>query len=144
LNKVIERVYYTWDEWECYPAGFFDEHPPKGMTFDDCQNKYAEFLRNLSLFRKAGYKVLNKWKNSCEHNLTNGSMNRIAWMGQASMCIEYGISSKFRGGYHLLTDAEKLAADSTSLKIINYWMFLHGGELYTLETIKSKTEANLY
>lgn len=141
---MIQRIYHRWENWECYPAGFFWEHPPKGMTVEDCQNKYAEFLKDLDLFKKAGYKVLRNWKNSCEHNLTNSTMNRIAWTGQASMCIEYGISSKFRGGFHLLDDSEKLAADSTALEIINYWMSLHGYDNFTLETIRSRTEANLY
>lgn len=140
----MERIYHRWEKWECYPAGFFDEHPPKGLTFDECQIKYAEFLRDIKRFKKAAYKVVDNWINSCEHNLTNESMNRIAWMGQAAMCIETGISSKFRGGYHLLTDQEKINADSTALEVINYWMFLHGYGAYTLNTIKSRTEANLY
>ena len=30
------------------------------------------------------------------------------------------------------------------LDVINYWMFLYGEAQYTLETISSRTEANLY
>jgi len=141
---MIERIYHRYEKWECYKAGFFDEHPPKGMTHEYCQNKYAEFLKDLRLFEITAYKVLDEWPNSCEHNLSNPNMNRIAWIGQSSMCLYYGISSKFRGGYHLLTKEQQIAADKTALKVINYWMFLHGYCEFTLETIKSKTEANLY
>lgn len=143
-NKTIPRIYHRWEKWECYPAGFFEEHPPKGMTAEDCQNAYAEFLRDIPRFWKAANRVINEWINSCEHNLTNEQMNRIAWMGQSAMCIDTGIPAKYRGGYHLLTPEEQLAADMTALEVINYWMFLHGYGEYTLETIKSRTESNLY
>ncbi len=141
---MIQRIYHRWENWECYRAGFFNEHPPVDMTSEDCQKTYAEFLKNIRLFKESAYGVIDNWKNSCEHNLTNPNMNRIAWIGQASVCYKYGIPSKFRGGYHLLTDKEKLNADLTALEVINYWLFLHGFGSYTLETIKSRTEANLY
>lgn len=141
---MIQRIYHRWERWECYRAGLFNEHPPAGMTADDCQIKYAEFLRDIPLFKKSAYRVIDEWPNSTEHNLTNPNMNRIAWMGQAAMCIHTGISSKFKGGYHLLTDSEKILADETALEVINYWLFLRGFASYTLETIKSRTEANLY
>ena len=141
---MIQRIYHRWEQWEDYPAGFFNEQPPKGMTIEDCQQKYAEFLRDLKLFKKSAYRVIDEWPNATEHNLTNPNMNRIAWIGQSSVCIHYGIPAKYRGGYHLLTDREQLLADSTALEVINFWMFLHGEAPFTLQTIKSRTEADLY
>jgi hypothetical protein len=141
---MIQRIYHRWENWECYRAGFFNEQPPKGMTAEDCQRYYAEFLRDLKLFKKSAYRVIDEWPNSTEHNLSNPNMNRIAWIGQSSVCIHYGIPAKFRGGYHLLNPFEQKAADQTALDIINYWMFLRGHALYTLDTIKSRTEADLY
>jgi hypothetical protein len=141
---MIQRIYHRWEKWEDYPAGFFNEQPPKGMTIEDCQNKYAEFLRDLKLFKKSAYRVIDEWPNATEHNLTNPNMNRIAWIGQSSVCIHYGIPSKYRGGYHLLSEKEQLQADSIALEIINYWMFIHGEPPFTLNTIKSRTEADLY
>lgn len=141
---MITRIYHRYEKWECYPAGFFEEHPPEGMTGVQCQEKYAEFLSDIKLFKTYAYKVVDEWVNSCEHNLTNATMNRIAWMGQASVCLAYGIPSKFRGGYHLLTPAQQVAADEAALEVINYWMFLHGYGAFTLKSIKSRTEANLY
>jgi hypothetical protein len=114
------------------------------MTAEDCQNKYAEFLRDSKLFKKSAFRVIDEWTNSTEHNLSNPNMNRIAWIGQSSICIHCGIPSKYRGGYHLLTPKEQLQADSIALEVINYWMFLHGEAPFTLESIKSRTEADLY
>jgi hypothetical protein len=140
----MTRIYHRWEKWEDYPAGFFNEQPPKGLTHEDCQTKYAEFLRDLKLFRLSAHRVISEWPNSTEHNLTNPNMNRIAWIGQSSICIHSGIPAKYRGGYHLLTKQQQLNADLVALEVINYWMFLRGYEVYTLKTIKSRTEADLY
>ena len=141
---MIQRVYHRWEKWECYPAGFFNEHPPKGMTTDDCQAKYAEFLKDLKLFKSSAQRVISEWPNSTEHNLTNPNMNRIAWIGQSSVCIHYGIPAKYRGGYHLLSKQDQLNADLIALEVINYWAFWKGEPPFTLQTIKSRTEADLY
>lgn len=140
----MNRIYHTWDKWECYRAGFFEANPPKGMTDDYCVNKYSELLIDIPEFKKVMLLIIQEWPNSCEHNLTNEKMNRIAWMGQAALCYKYSIPSKYRGGYNLLTDIEKQNADNAALEIINVWMDKMGYPHYTPETIKSKTEANLY
>ena len=140
----MERIYHTWDKWECYPAGFYAERAPKGMTNEDCEEAYRAFLADLGRFGVGMMRVLDEWKNSCEHYLTNNSMNRIAWMGQSAMCIETGIPARYRGGYNLLTDEQKEAADRLALEYINIWMERQGYPLLTDETVKSRTQANLY
>lgn len=141
----MERIYHRWENWECYPAGFFEEHPPKGWTVEDCEKKYAELLSNIDEFKEAMNGVIYNWKNSCEHNLTNSNMNRIAWMGQAALCYKYGIPVKFRGGFHLLTEEEQRKADEAALEKINEWLAKEGySERYTIESIKQRTQQNLY
>jgi hypothetical protein len=71
-------------------------------------------------------------------------MNRIGWLGQASIAYKYGIPSKFRGGYNELTDEQKMNADLAALEAMNKWMEANGYETMTLEEAQSKTEANLY
>lgn len=71
-------------------------------------------------------------------------MNRIAWMGQASLCYKYKIPARYRGGYHLLTDEQKRDADLAALEVINEWMVNQGYPLMTIEEIESKTEVDLY
>jgi hypothetical protein len=143
-SSKMERIYHRWDQWECYRAGFFEEHPPKGMTHDQCHEAYKELLTDIWEFKRVMYEVVNEWDKSCEHNLTNDKMNRIAWMGQAALTKKYGIPSKYRGGFNLLTPEEQHKANSAALEVINYWMFMHGEPPHTMKTIESKTEANLY
>ena len=140
----MKRIYHTWDKWECYPAGFYENQPPEGMSVRQANQKYAEFLRDTELFEFALGRIISEWKNSCEHYLTNDKMNRIAWLGQASLCIEHGIPACFRGGFNLLTPAEQRAANESALKYLNFWLAAHGEDPLTMETAASKTEANIY
>lgn len=141
----MDRIYHTWDNWECYPAGFYSPKPPqKDMTSDQCKTAYADFLRDTPRFKLALLKVVNQWKNSCEHYLTNEKMNRIAWLGQASMCIETGISKYFCGGFFQLTEDEQKEANETALWALNIWLSSRGENELTMEEAASKTQADLY
>jgi hypothetical protein len=141
----MERVYHTWDKWECYPAGFYEPKPPrKDMTIDQCKQAYADFLRNSLGFLNSALRVVDEWPYSCEHYLTNERMNRVAWMGQAAMCLETGVSKFFCGGYFLLTEAEQKEADETALIAINQWMQRHGHPAISMEEAYGKTQADLY
>jgi hypothetical protein len=140
----MDRIYHTWDKWECYPAGFYEDHPPKGIDKDDCENLYRDFLADIERFESALTRVIAEWTNSCEHYLTNQNMNRIAWLGQAAMCIDTGIPSRFRGGYNLLTDEQKLAADQKAFEYLNRWVVSQGYSELTWEEAQQRTQANLY
>jgi len=138
------RIFHEWQDWECFPAGFYKDRPPKGMTVEECEQSYADFLADIPRFEKALDKVLSEWKNSCEHYLTNEKMNRIAWLGQASMCIETGISSRFCGGYNLLTPEQKEAADKKAFEYLNKWLVNNNRQELTWDLAQSKTKADLY
>lgn len=141
----MKRMYHTWDEWECYPAGFYDDKPRgRQLTDDEARAIYADFLRDIPSFRVALERVIAEWPNSCEHYLSNERMNRLAWLGQASLCIAEGIPSRFRGGYNQLTDDEKRAADLAALDALNEWLKSQGEEALDLATAASKTEMDLY
>lgn len=120
-EKDENRIFHTYDKWECHKNGFYASKK-EGMTAEECEIYYANFLRNLNLFEEILNKVINEWKYSCEHYLTNKSMNRIAWLGQASVCYYAGIPSKFCSGYNLLTEEEQIKANEIALKYLNIWI----------------------
>jgi hypothetical protein len=141
----MERIYHTWEKWECYPAGFYETKPPsKDMTTEQCKQAYADFLRNKYLFSVSAKAVITEWKFSCEHYLSNERMNRIAWMGQAAMCLHSGVSKFFCGGYFLLTKQEQHDADQIALEAINDWMIASAHQPITMTDALGKTQADLY
>ena len=141
----MERIFHTWEKWECYPAGFYENKPQdKTLTREQCEQMYADFLRDIPQFNDAIDRVLAEWKNSCEHYLTNDKMNRIAWLGQASMCIAKGIPACYCGGFNQLTELEQHIANLAALEYLNKWLVAHGGTALTLEEAASRTKANIY
>jgi hypothetical protein len=141
----MQRIYHTWEKWECYPAGFYETAPPaEGMTAQECRDAYAEFLRDLDRFRAGLEGVLTDWPISVEHYLTNERMNRIAWLGQAAMCHQTRIPRAFRSGFMLLTDAEQEAANLLALEYLNRFLAGRGEKALTIDEAQSKTGADLY
>jgi hypothetical protein len=140
----MNRIYHTWDKWECYPAGFYNGQAPKNLSAQQCLEMYRDFLSDIPRFNACMIRVVTEWKNSCEHYLSNECMNRIAWLGQAAMCIETGIPAQFRGGYNLLTEEQKKLADEAALSVLNLWMKNNGEQELDFESAQSKTQANLY
>lgn len=119
------RVFHTYDKWECEKAGFYASNV-EGKTADECKELYREFLADCDRFRVAANLVITEWAHSCEHYLTNFAMNRIAWIGQAAMCYETGIPSRFCGGFNLLTDDQQEAANIVALDVLNDWLLANG------------------
>jgi ParB-like chromosome segregation protein Spo0J len=139
-----DRIFHEWEDWECFPAGFYSDKPPKKMTVEQCEIAYRDFLADLPKFENALKMLIEKWKNSCEHYLTNSKMNRIAWLGQASMCIDSGIPSRFCGGYNLLSSEQQKDADLKALEYLNFWLVQNNRTPLTWEEAQSKTKADIY
>lgn len=142
----MKRIYHTWDKWECYPAGFYED---KSIKFPDqskeqLEKRYAAFLSDTNAFWTALERVISEWTNSCQHYLTNQNMNRIAWLGQASACLALGLPSAFRGGFHLMTKEQQKTADMVAFTALNVWLLKNGYSPVSFEDCQSKTEANLY
>lgn len=152
LSDVIEgytpksagRVLHTWDKWECYRHGFYSERCPNGMSQEEGELAYRDFLADLEKFAAALEVVTTQWTHSCQHYLTNDRMNRIAWLGQAAVAQALGIPSGCRGGYNKMTQEQKDAADALALEYLNRWLVANGREAVTLESAGGRTEMDLY
>lgn len=121
------RIFHTYHNWECEKAGFYAQQF-EGMKAEECRIAFRDFLADEDRFRNAANAVINEWVNSCEHYLTNFAMNRIAWIGQAAMCYETGVPSKFCSGFNLLTDEQKERANEVALDVLNDWLLQNGRE----------------
>lgn len=138
------RIFHTFDKWECNVAGFYETKPPKGMTADNCRAYYRDLLTDIPEFERVLEGVIIDWVHSCEHYLTNSSMNRIAWLGQAALCYKYKIPSEFRGGYGLLTEDQQLAADEAALRALNKWMERNGRDVVLMGGANPNRQSDIY
>lgn len=118
------RIFHTYEKWECYKAGLYAT-TKDGMDKEECEIAYRDFLSDDAKFSKALNGVINEWKHSCEHYLTNSAMNRIAWLGQAACCYALSIPSEFRSGFSLLTEQDQEKANKIALTYLNKWLVMN-------------------
>jgi hypothetical protein len=116
----VKRIWHPWTSWECIPAGMYDS--PAGRSPEIAKQAYANFLGDTPRFEAALERVITEWPISCEHFLSNEGINRIAWLGQASMCIATGVPACFRGGFKLLHPHEQRIANAAAEKWLRIWL----------------------
>lgn len=138
-----QRVFHTFDKWECHAAGFYATTKP-GKTKTECEIAMRDLLADLPRFRKALAGVISEWQNSCEHYLTNTAMNRIAWLGQAATCYELGIPAVYRGGFSLLTEKQQEKANAAALAALNRWLKSNGREAVQMDDAAPDREMEIY
>lgn len=122
----MQRIYHHWELWECVQAGFYNPAPPHGMSTEQAQEAYRDFLADIPRFVAAMQRVIEQWPHSCDQFLSNKAINRVAWMGQAAMCNETGVPSVFRGGFKLLTPNQQRAANAAAEQMIASWEKIKG------------------
>jgi hypothetical protein len=139
-----DRIFHTWDKWECYRAGFYESaHPTK--SHEECEIEFAQILSNQILFGEILEKLIHEWVNSCQHYLTNKAMNRIAWLGQAAVCYHSGIPSRYSSAWFDISDENRAAANETALIYLNNWLSENGrSEVLMNEALNIGRQIELY
>lgn len=111
-----ERIYHPYHLWEDFKNGFYNPH-----NEDKIQSVIDMFSSEIKTQECMEF-VINNWKYSCEHNLTNQSLNRIAWLGQSACCIYDKVPSKTTmQAWNLLDEKTQLRANNIAQKTIDKW-----------------------
>lgn len=118
------RIFHTYDKWECHKAGFY-QSTKQGWTHEQCEEEFKRILSDQELFSEILNRLIVEWKYSCEHYLTNKSMNRIAWLGQASVCFHSGVPGRYSSAWFDIDEETREKANQTALKYLNKWMLIN-------------------
>lgn len=117
----MTRIYHPYWKWEEVESGFYGPSP-KGMNKKDGELAYKKFFETPGLFESVLSDLIINWKNSCEHNLTNEALNRVAWLGQAAVCYSLKVPADCRAGYNLIDKKTQEVCDSIATKYLNIWL----------------------
>lgn len=124
----MRRIQHPWDRWEDFRYNFYGGQE-NTVSKERSLELYASLLRDLPRFEAALQKITTEWVYACEHNLTNKSLNRIAWLGQAACALVYNVPHTVScSGYNLLTEEEQARADAMAQKYLDLWVAKHLGE----------------
>lgn len=117
----MERIYHCYSLWEDYKLGMYNNCPLNTKQYKI--EKVIEMFNSEELTEKYMNKVIDEWFFSCEHNLTNESMNKIAYIGQAACCLYANVPCDvtMRAWKHLELKV-KIRSDKIAKKTIDKWM----------------------
>jgi hypothetical protein len=116
----MKRVFHHYKLWEDYKHGFYNVPSKKEKNKD--KDKVLDFFTDQDLVFAQMFKVSNSWVYSMEQNLTNINMNRVAYIGQASVCYFLGISSlSTMYAWKFLKPDDQIKSNKTANKIIKLW-----------------------
>lgn len=120
MNLDLGRIYHPYTLWEDYRAGFYDN--VSGKQKQSKIDKVLEMFNDYKLTEKYMNMVIEEWVYSCEHNLTNESMNKVAYIGQAACCLYDRIPCDLTmRGWKLLNKEVRDRSDEIAKKVINKW-----------------------
>lgn len=113
----MKPVYYRHELWEDYKIGMYAKQcHPSGVSAAYC------ILKDPVKLYDAMYYVSHHWPYSSEMNLTNSSMNRQAWLGQAACAwMVHATDEETKTAWRALTKEEQDRANAVANRIINEW-----------------------
>jgi hypothetical protein len=117
---MIKQIYHPYWKWEDFTNGMWRKETK------DYENEYLpiaiKFTGDWNRYGAAMIRVINEWPVSCEHNLTDRSQNRRAWIGHAAVCLELGIPEYItRMAWHHLTEEQQVKANRKADIAIELW-----------------------
>jgi len=81
-----------------------------------------EFTGDAKRYGDAMRRVTREWRYSCEHNLSNLSQNRKAWIGHAACALEKGFCEDVvREAWSYLSYEQQRAANQAAQNAIEEW-----------------------
>ena len=116
----MKRIYHPYTRWEEVPAGLW-----RKRSADEEARLLQEaivFTGNAALYGRWMRRVTKRWRYSCEHNLTDLSMNRKAWLGHAACCMAIGCPEHItRSAWWRLSREQQDAANLQAERAIAAW-----------------------
>lgn len=117
----MKRVYHNYTKWEDYHAGMWKQLSKTELELH--LQTAIDFTGDHERYGAAMQRVIVEWPITCEHNLTDKSMNQRAFIGHAAVCLELGIPEYItRAAWHFLTKEQQDLANAQADRAIKDWI----------------------
>jgi hypothetical protein len=120
----MKQIYHHYSQWEDYQNGMYE-------TIDESEhprhiNLSVDLLSDPVECKTAMQNVIDNWPKSTEHNLTDKSINRRAWLGQAACCyVNKTPSEVTRQAWSNILPNNQGMANYIATQIIKQWERKH-------------------
>lgn len=117
-QKKLNRIWHHYQDWE-------ETHSNMWGSVNDRQeylDRAIEFTGDHKVYGAWMMKVIEEWPISCEHNLTDYSQNRRAWIGHAACALAFMCPEDIvRAAWGHLTEDQQMLANDQADKAIKEW-----------------------
>lgn len=137
----IKQQYVPYTRWECVPAGLWRQG---AVTAEQLETALL-LMRDTHAWGHAMCAVVEAWPHTMLHHLSDYGHNRIAWLGQASVCFALTHPMQVtKQAWWALTDKQREEANRQAFYAIHGWESANA-ELYPSrwEEISTKIEKDL-
>jgi hypothetical protein len=116
----MKRVWHPYTKWEDWKAGMWRKVTPTEEA--EYLLRAIAFTGDAPLYGSFMLRVVSEWPFSTEHNLTERSINRRAWVGHAAACLALGCPEYItRRAWWMLSQEQRDAADNQATFSIRQW-----------------------
>lgn len=116
----MKQIFHHYKEWECFKSGLWRKEKKKEEM--ELVLKCIDFTGKHDLYGAAMKRVIYEWPITCEHHLTNKSINRKAWLGHSACQIQFNCPEYItRLAWHNLTQKQQNQANMVAAIAIKEW-----------------------
>lgn len=121
--KKIWHPYWNWEDWK---AGMWSR--VSASAEKELLPIAIEFTGNTELYGSYMVRVINEWPISCEHNFTDKSLNKKAWVGHAAAALAHNLPEYIvRRAWGILTENQRIEANLKAENAIMIWLKSYRG-----------------
>ncbi len=116
----MKRLFEKYTEWEDYKNGMYEMYKTED---EDLIRKSVYLLTNSVLFLETCKSVVKDWRITTSVHLTNNTINKKAWIGQASCNYLYKVPELLtRVAWGKLTKDQQENANNIAQTVINSYL----------------------
>ena len=119
----LSRVWHPYWKWEEKDFNMWGAVEDRELYLQ----RAIEFTGNAQRYGKYMMRVVKEWRYSCEHNLTDRSQNRRAWVGHAACALAFQCPEDIvRQAWGHLSEQQQNEANAQADIAIGYWECQNG------------------
>ena len=116
----MKRIYHHYLKWECHKN---EMYLTKDINEIKNINKVIEFFRDENLFLDTGFEIIDKWRFTLQHHLSDESINKIAYIGQLACNYKYKIPEiTTKKAWFMLDRETQNKANKTAEKLLKIYL----------------------
>ena len=116
----MKRIYHPYTDWEDYKLGMWRKETTENEKV--LLDKAIDFTGDHEEYGYWMLQVIEKMPKACEHNLTDFTQNRKAWIGHAACCLAHKIPEYItRDAWGYLNKKQQDDANKQAEKAILKW-----------------------